>query len=140
MSLNTLPDSIVHRLREFPPESLREEDSEEAGNCGDHAHDEDGSREPVDLEQVQQEADDASYPGHQGAGPHRLVPHHGREHLRRVDVDNGEAGAGPELPDEWEEDLETLETGVGGSLQQATDDAGHARHDLDIGWYRDIII
>ena len=88
ISLNTLPDSIVHRLREFPPESLREEDSEEAGNCGHHAHDEDGGREPVLLEEVQQEADDAAYPGHQGAGADRLVPDGGWEELCCVHIDD----------------------------------------------------
>ena len=88
-------------------------------------HDEDGSREPVDLEQVQQEADDASYPGHQGAGADCLVPDDCGEHLRRVDKHDGETGGRSELPEHGEDNLKHLQIGVGGPLQQAADYAGY---------------
>ena len=85
--------SVLHQglllgLGKFLPESLREEHSEDPGTGCHDSHDEDRSGQPVDLQEVQEEAGDAADPGHQGAGPHRLVPDHGGEHLRRVDVDN----------------------------------------------------
>ena len=74
------------------------------------------------LEEVEEETDDATHPGHQGAGAHllitidnnnnnnnnsahRLVPDHCREHLSCVDVDDGETGAGPKLAYQGQEDL-----------------------------------
>ena len=70
------------------------------------------------LEEVEEETDDATNPGHQGAGSHllliitiiitnnnnahRLVPNHCREHLRCVDEYNPPNGAGPELAEEGE--------------------------------------
>ena len=57
------------------------------------------------LEEVEQHAEDAAYPGHEGAGAHGLVPDHRGEHLRRVDEDDGEHGAGPELAHQGQDHL-----------------------------------
>ena len=91
------PDSIIHSLGKSSPESLREEDSQETSNCRHDPHDEDRSRQPVLLQQVQEEADDAAYPGHQGAGADRLVPDSGGEELSSVDVDNPPDSTGSEF-------------------------------------------
>ena len=100
------PESVLHGLWKFFTQSFRECGGQKAGCCGYHPHNEDGGGQPVDLQQVQQEAEDAAYPGHQGAGPDCLVPDHCGEHLCRVHVDDGEACAGSELSDQRQEDLE----------------------------------
>ena len=134
---NMIIRSVLHQgllfgLRKFLPESLREEYSEDPGTGGHHPHDEDRSWQPVDLQQVQEETGDAAYPGHQGAGADRLVPDDGGEHLRRVDVDDSEAGAGSELSNQRQEDLESLEAWVVRALEEAADDARHTGHGLEI--------
>ena len=66
------PESVLHGLWKFFTQSFRECGGQKAGCCGYHPHDEDGGGQPVDLQQVQQEAEDAAYPGHQGAETHCL--------------------------------------------------------------------
>ena len=61
------PESVLHSLRQFLAQSLREGGGEDARGGGHDPHDEDGGGQPVDLQEVQQEAGDAAYPGHQGA-------------------------------------------------------------------------
>jgi len=95
-------ESILYCLWKFFSQSFWEEDCEHSGQRGNHSHDEDGSGTPVHLEEVEQEADDASDPGHQGAGSHRLVPDHSGEHLGRVDEHNPPDCACPELAEEGE--------------------------------------
>ena len=101
-----LHQGLLLGLRKFLPESLREEYCEDPSAGCHHPHDENRGGQPVDLQQVQQETGDASYPGDQGAGADRLVPDHCGEHLCRVHVDDGEACAGSELSDQRQEDLE----------------------------------
>ena len=105
LALRTNSDGVLHRLRKLLPKSLGEEDSEDSSPGGNDAHDEDGGWQPDLLEKVEQEAGDPTDPGHQGTGAHRLVSDHCREHLRCVDVDDGETGAGPELANQGQEDL-----------------------------------
>ena len=64
---SVLHQGLLFSLRELLPESLREEDCEDPGTGGHHAHDEDRSWQPVHLQEVQEETGDAAYPGHQGA-------------------------------------------------------------------------
>ena len=98
-------DGVLHGLRKLLTQSLGEEDCQDPGHGGYNAHNEDRSREPELLEEVEQEAGDAAHPGHQGAGAHRLVPDHCGEHLGRVDIDNRETGAGSEFAHQGHKDL-----------------------------------
>ena len=66
-SWTVLHQGLLFGLRKFLPESLREEYSEDPGTGCHHPHDEHRSWQPVNLQQVQEEAGDAAYPGHQGA-------------------------------------------------------------------------
>ena len=102
-----LHQGLLLGLRKFLPESFREEYCEEASAGCHHPHDEDRGWQPVDLQQVQQETGDATYPGHQGAGPDCLVPDHCGEHLGSEDVDDVEATARCGLSNQRQEDLQT---------------------------------
>ena len=73
------------------------------------------------LEQVQEHADDAPEPGHQGAGPHGLVPDHGGEHLGRVDEHDAPHRAGPELADKGQKHLHNKDQIYDLRLSELTD-------------------
>ena len=92
-----LHQGLLLGLRKFLPQSLGEEycESPSAG-CHD-PHDEDRSRQPVDLQQVQEEAGDAAYPGHEGAGADRLVPDGGGKELCGINIDYAPDSAGSEF-------------------------------------------
>ena len=104
-----LHQGLLLGLRKFLPESLREKYCEDPSAGCHHPHDEDRGGQPVDLQQVQQETGDASYPGDQGAGADRLVPDSGGEELSSVNIHNAPDGAGSEFSQQRQSNLSTAE-------------------------------
>ena len=93
------PPHSCRQRAHLPPAAAGEDlgGGEEARGGGYNSHDEDRSGQPVLLQQVQEEADDATDPGHQGAGADSLVPDGGGEELSSVDIDNTPDSAGSEF-------------------------------------------
>ena len=65
--------------------------------CCNDPHDENRCRQPEDFGEVKKQSGDPANPCHQGADPHRLVPHSCWEQLGGVEVDNEEGDGSSEL-------------------------------------------
>ena len=65
--------------------------------CCNDPHDENRCRQPEDFGEVKKQSGDPANPCHQGADPHRLVPHSCWEQLGGVEVDNKEGDGSSEL-------------------------------------------
>ena len=79
---------FLHGFRQFLSQSFRKKNGKSPCYCGNNPHDENRSRKPVDLEQIQQKAGYSSDPSHKGACADCLVSNGCRKHLSCVHIHN----------------------------------------------------